>query len=145
MCEPHDAFKNPATIDESLFAATLGGVHAGAARSEYREPDIFLSHTYFTENLTQTIRDVDSRLAGGQGPAVIEMQTPFGGGKTHALLALYHLIRDPQQALAIPAVREALYDPTVFSAEYLAAQVAAYPLHPELVMEGNSSIMAIYL
>jgi hypothetical protein len=54
VCEPHDAFKNPATIDESLFAATLGGVHAGSARPEYLEPDNFFAHTHFTDNLKQT-------------------------------------------------------------------------------------------
>lgn len=110
VCEPHDAFKNPATIDESLFAATLGGVHAGSARDEYLKPAIFFAHTYFTENLKQTIRDVASRMAGGDGPSVTEMQTPFGGGKTHALLALYHLIKSPAESLAVPGVREALGD-----------------------------------
>ncbi|HXH23063.1 MAG TPA: Swt1 family HEPN domain-containing protein, partial [Dehalococcoidia bacterium] len=108
VCEPHDAFQDPATIDESLFAATLGGVHAGAARDEYLRPESFLSHTYFTENLKQTIRDVASRLNGGEGPSVTELQTPFGGGKTHALLTLYHLIKNPEASLAVPGVREAL-------------------------------------
>ena len=61
MCEPHDAFKDPAAVDESLFAATLGGVFAGAARPEYLRPEVFFSHTYFTESLVQTIRDVASR------------------------------------------------------------------------------------
>ena len=53
-------------------------------------------------------RDVVNRLNGGEGAAVTEVQTPFGGGKTHALLTLYHLINSPQQALTLPAVREAL-------------------------------------
>ncbi|MBI3978251.1 MAG: ATP-binding protein [Chloroflexi bacterium] len=110
VCEPHDAFKDPTAIDESLFAATLGGVHAGAARPEYLDPAIFFSHTYFTENLRLTIRDVASRLRGGEGPSVTELHTPFGGGKTHALLTLYHLVKSPQRSLAVPGVREALGD-----------------------------------
>ena len=110
VCEPHDAFQNPTTIDESLFAATLGDVAAGAAREEYLNPTIFFSHTYFTENLTQTIRDVASRLNFGPGPSVTEMQTPFGGGKTHALLTLYHLITHHEVSLAVPGVREAIGD-----------------------------------
>ena len=108
VCEPHTAFQNPATIDESLFAATLGGVHAGSARPEYLNPKEFFGHTYFTEHLKQTISDVVSRMNGGEGAAVTEMQTPFGGGKTHALLTLYHLINDPKTSLAVPGVREAL-------------------------------------
>ncbi len=110
VCEPHDAFQHPARVDESSFTATLGGVHAGAARAEYADPAVFLGHTYFTENLKQTIYDVASRLRGEAGPAVTEMQTPFGGGKTHALLTLYHLIKQPEKALAVPGVREALGD-----------------------------------
>lgn len=110
VCEPHDAFTDPATIDESLFAATLGMVHAGTARREYMDPALFLGQTYFTENLKQIIRDVVSRLNRGDGPSVTEVQTPFGGGKTHALLALYHLIKSPAVALAVPGVSEALGD-----------------------------------
>src|SRR5205823_6111745 len=45
VCEPQDAFQNPAAIDESLFAATLGAVHAGTARREYQDPSVFLAHT----------------------------------------------------------------------------------------------------
>lgn len=108
VAEPHDGFKNPNEIDESLFAATLGGVHAGSARQDYLNPRVFLSSTYFTENLTQAVRDVASRMSGGDGAAVTELQTPFGGGKTHALLTLYHLINSPEVAISIPAVNEAL-------------------------------------
>ena len=108
--EPHDAFKNPATIDELLFAATLGGVHAGAARPDYLEPEIFFAHTLFTKDLKSTISDIASCLTGGDGPSVTEMQTPFGGGKTHAFLDLYYLIKHPERSLAVPGVKEALGD-----------------------------------
>ena len=108
VCEPREGFRDPGQVDEGLFAATLGGVFAGAAREEYLDPTLFLSHTYFTENLTQMTRDVVNRLNGGDGAGVTEVQTPFGGGKTHALLTLYHLINSPQDALSLPAVREAI-------------------------------------
>ena len=108
VCTPREGFQDPAHIDESLFAATLGGVSAGSAREEYLDPVRFLSHTYFTDNLAQMVRDIVSRMRGGEGPAVTEVQTPFGGGKTHALLTLYHLIKSRQAALTVPAVREAL-------------------------------------
>jgi len=108
VCEPQDGFKDPASIDESLFAATLGLVHAGAAREQYLDPKKFFEQTYFTENLKTTVRDVASRLSGGEGPAVTELQTPFGGGKTHALLTLYHLVNSPEESLSVPGVAEAL-------------------------------------
>ena len=108
VCTPRQGFRNPANIDESLFAATLGGVFAGAARDEFLDPVHFLSHTHFTENLTRMVRDTVSRLGGGDGSSVTEIQTPFGGGKTHALLTLYHLINSPDRAITIPGVRDAL-------------------------------------
>ena len=108
VCTPREGFQDPAHIDESLFAATLGGVFAGSAREEYLDPMRFISHTYFTDNLAQMVRDIASRMSGGAGPAVTEVQTPFGGGKTHALLTLYHLINSREAALTIPAVRDAL-------------------------------------
>lgn len=108
VCEPHPAFQNPANIDEGLFAATLGAVHAGAARAEYLDPATFFSHTYFTTNLAQTVCDVVSRLNGGEGASATELQTPFGGGKTHALLTLYHLIKTPSVAMQQAPVRDVL-------------------------------------
>ena len=108
VCTPRQGFRNPANIDESLFAATLGGVFAGAAREEFLDPVHFLSHTHFTENLTGMVRDTVSRLAGGDGPSVTEIQTPFGGGKTHALLTLFHLVNSPNEAMMVPGVRDAL-------------------------------------
>ena len=110
VCTPREGFRDPAQIDESLFAATLGGVFASSARDEYLDPVRFLSHTYFTENLAQMVRDIVSRMSGGAGPAVTEVQTPFGGGKTHALLTLYHLINNHEAAWTVPGVRETLGD-----------------------------------
>lgn len=144
VCEPHDGFQNPAAIDESLFAATLGGVHAGSARREYADPSIFFSHTYFTENLKQIIRDVASRLSGGDGPAVTEMQTPFGGGKTHALLTLYHLIQHPKESLAVPGVSEALGDISIpANARVLAFDGMEYSTEP-VEKENGATIFTLW-
>jgi hypothetical protein len=144
VCEPYDAFKNPAAIDESLFAATLGAVHAGAARDEYLKPEVFFAHTYFTENLKQTIRDVASRLNGGPGPSVTELQTPFGGGKTHALLALYHLIKSPGESLAVPGVKDAVGDVTIPSkARVLVFDGQEYGTDP-WVKEDTTSVFTMW-
>ncbi len=109
-CEPREGFRDPGHVDEGLFAATLGGVFAGSARDEYLQPERFLSQTYFTENLTLMLGDVLSRMNGGAGAAVTEVQTPFGGGKTHALLTLYHIINSPAVAQSIDSVSVAMGD-----------------------------------
>ena len=139
VCTPREGFRDPAHIDESLFAATLGGVFAGSAREEYLDPVRFLSHTYFTENLAQMVRDIVSRMSGGEGPAVTEVQTPFGGGKTHALLTLYHLINNHEAAMTVPSVREALGGLTVpVGARVLAFDGQEMGAEPVLKEDGAS-------
>ena len=113
VCEPHERFKNPSRIDEGMLAASLGRVFAGAADSEYLDPVSFLSQTYFTESLTQMLQEVASRLNGGDGASVTEVQTPFGGGKTHALLTFYHMVNSPREAMSVEGARAALGDETI--------------------------------
>ena len=58
---------------------------------EYRDPTEFFHRTYLTEGLKDLLTNALTRLSGKGGDPVIELQTNFGGGKTHAMLALYHL------------------------------------------------------
>jgi len=76
---------------QAEFAADLSQVHRGDAASEYGDPKEFFGRTYLTDGLRQLLTSAAERLAGTGGDPVIELQTNFGGGKTHALLALYHL------------------------------------------------------
>ncbi len=81
-------------FDESVFAADLSDVIAGRGPLEYRDAETFFRKTYPTRGLVNLLSSVTLRLSGqGQGEAVIQIQTPFGGGKTHSLIALYHLFR----------------------------------------------------
>jgi predicted AAA+ superfamily ATPase len=73
------------------FAADLGQVHKKEGAEEYREPLPFFRRTYLTYGLSQLLSGALKRLNGSGGDLVVELQTNFGGGKTHALLALYHL------------------------------------------------------
>ncbi|MCS7239604.1 MAG: DUF499 domain-containing protein [Thermoguttaceae bacterium] len=81
-------------LDEAVFAADLSDVVADRGPLEYSDPWTFFRRTYPARGLTNLLGAVLARLAGlGKGEAVIQIQTPFGGGKTHSLIALYHLIR----------------------------------------------------
>jgi hypothetical protein len=75
------------------FAADLAQVARGKGELEYRDPVEFFNRTYVTEGmkglLVQSLRRV-SRL---DGEPVIQLKTAFGGGKTHSMLALYHMMR----------------------------------------------------
>ena len=76
---------------EAEFAANLWQVFQGEGSPEYLDPSEFFSRTYLTEGLSQLLRQALLRLGGQGGVPVVDLQTTFGGGKTHALLALYHL------------------------------------------------------
>ena len=58
---------------------------------EYADPKEFFARTFLTSGLQRLLRNAALRLLGRGGEPVVELQTSFGGGKTHALLALYHL------------------------------------------------------
>lgn len=73
------------------FAADLWEVYLDEGADEYRDPTEFYRRTYLTEGLKQLLGNALRRLHGLGGDPVIELQTNFGGGKTHAMLALYHL------------------------------------------------------
>mgnify|MGYP000887006337 CR=1 FL=1 len=86
---PHDdILQGRLTMD--IFAANLWDVYQSHAIDEYKEPDIFFQKTYQTDGLKNLLGVVKSRLTGHGGDPVLQLQTPFGGGKTHALIALYH-------------------------------------------------------
>ena len=76
---------------QAEFAADLWQVHLGGGTDEYREPVEFFRRTYLTESLKHLLVGAIRRLAGKGGDPVIQLQTNFGGGKTHSMLALYHL------------------------------------------------------
>lgn len=76
---------------QAEFAADLWQVYLDEGSDEYRLPTEFFQRTYLTEGLKQLLTGALLRLNGKGGDPVIELQTNFGGGKTHAMLALYHL------------------------------------------------------
>jgi predicted AAA+ superfamily ATPase len=76
---------------QAEFAADLWQVYLGEGSDEYREPVEFFRRTFITEGLKKLLANALIRLAKHGGDPVVELQTNFGGGKTHSMLALYHL------------------------------------------------------
>lgn len=77
---------------QAEFAADLQQVHRGEASGEYGDPRQFFQRTFLTEGLKALLVGALKRLAGTGGDPVLKLQTNFGGGKTHSMLALYHLV-----------------------------------------------------
>lgn len=108
VIEPHEDIRK-GRFDESIFAADLGEVMAGRGALEYREAELFFKKTYFTQGLSALISDVVLRFSGKKGAEpVIQLQTPFGGGKTHTLLIIYHLVKNRKLTLRFKGVQEVL-------------------------------------
>ena len=79
------------TLELAEFAADLYAVRMEDAPNVYQVPNLFFDRTYPTYNLKTLARNVLRRLAGQGGNPVITVQVAYGGGKTHALIALLHL------------------------------------------------------
>lgn len=90
VVEPHQDVAT-GEFQQAEFAADLAKVHSGSAPPEYRDPRQFFSRTYLTEGLSALLIGAAKRLSGTGGDPVVELQTNFGGGKTHSMLALYHM------------------------------------------------------
>lgn len=99
-CEPRQDVLS-GNLPESQFAADLRAVARGEAPELYREPQVFFQYTFLTEDLRHLVQQVLGRFAGlpGTNPC-LRLETSFGGGKTHSLIALWHLARKPVLAAA---------------------------------------------
>jgi hypothetical protein len=93
VVKPHRDIRG-GRLDESVFAADLGEVTGDRGPVDYRDAETFFNKTYLTRGLSNLMGNVLARLSGKPlGEGVIQLQTPFGGGKTHALIALFHIAR----------------------------------------------------
>ena len=90
------------TFQEAEFAADLNKVANGSAMPEYQDPALFFERTYVTEGMGLLLDSVVRRLNGKGGDPVVQLKTAFGGGKTHAMLAVYHLARGDKPAGELP-------------------------------------------
>ncbi len=97
---------------EAEFAADLFAVDAGLASDGYATPMAFFGITFLTEGLKRVLSSALQRLCGTGGDPVIGLQTAFGGGKTHTMLAIYHLAKhlreggDPRSLAGVAPLME---------------------------------------
>jgi len=123
----------------SLFAADLYDVIVQKGqRLVYEDPAEFFALTYPTFNLRELAKDVVLRLAGKNDKAVRQLALTYGGGKTHALITLYHLVNDPKKLPALPAVREFIEHITVEPPKSRVAALTFDHLDPVVGMETRS-------
>lgn len=125
---PHeDVLKG--TFQQAEFAADLSRVHAGTATGEYQNAALFFQRTFITEGMRLLLDSVVKRLAGKGGDPVIQLQTAFGGGKTHTMLAVYHMAKGEVPASELQGMGDILN----------AAQITELPRARIAVLDGIKS------
>jgi len=87
---PHDDVSS-GRFQQAQFAADMSEVLKGSAQPEYQDPSEFFARTYLTEGMKRLLKSALERVTGAGGEPVVKLKTSFGGGKTHTLLALYHM------------------------------------------------------
>jgi len=122
VIQPHDDVAR-GRFALAEFAADLHQVARGDGAAEYADPVEFFRRTFLTVGLRQLLGQAVERVTAGTGSPVVDLQTSFGGGKTHSMIALYHLCsgtplaRFPQEvqdvvrgagATALPEVKRAV-------------------------------------
>ncbi|HEU0037123.1 MAG TPA: DUF499 domain-containing protein [Kofleriaceae bacterium] len=115
---------------QAEFAADITAVRDGKASPEYKDAAAFFERTFITEGMRNLLVQVAQRLNGNGGEPVIQLQTAFGGGKTHTMLAVYHLatrkgalselagipaLLDQAGLIDVPRARVAVLDGTAHS------------------------------
>jgi len=90
-CKPRDEVLK-GELDDAIFAAEFGDLIMGKAPNVYGDAETFFQNTHPAKHLRKIVEVLFSRLANKkEGGATIRLSTGFGGGKTHTLMALWHL------------------------------------------------------
>ena len=123
-------------LDESIFAANIEEVATGTAPVVYQDIVSFFDRTYVTDGMRELIRRVVQALNGKESQnRVISLQTGFGGGKTHSLISLYHVVKDSRTFRDLAAAR------TILDAEdmpqFESARVAVFTQNTVSVVDGH--------
>lgn len=97
IATPHEDIQK-GRLSEAVFAANLWEVTQNTAPDIYCDAEAFFAKTYLTHGLTSILSKVSRAISGGAeaGDRIISLQTSFGGGKTHVLVALWHLARNSE-------------------------------------------------
>lgn len=107
VIEPHSDVAQ-GRYKNAEFAANLSQVVKGEGADEYRDPVEFFARTYVTEGMANLLEQALRRVCGKDGEPVIQLKTAFGGGKTHSMIALYHLLGGRVSLEKIPKVEPVL-------------------------------------
>jgi hypothetical protein len=107
VATPHEDIRQ-GRLDEAVFAANIWAVVEQSAPNVYLDAEEFYRKTWMTEGLAEILKRVAAALGGRKdaGDRIISLQTTFGGGKTHTLVALWHLAKSAARLKKSPHATE---------------------------------------
>ncbi|MBC8459145.1 MAG: ATP-binding protein, partial [Deltaproteobacteria bacterium] len=107
VATPHEDIRK-GRLEEAVFAANIWAVVQGTAPEVYLDPEEFFGKTYMTTGIGTVLTRVSNALAGDaeSGDRIISLQTAFGGGKTHTLVALWHLAKHVDKLKSSPHAKD---------------------------------------
>lgn len=110
VATPHEDIRK-GRLEEAVFAANIWAVIQGTAPEVYLDPEEFFRKTYMTTGLSTVLARVSNALTGDgeRGDRIISLQTAFGGGKTHTLVALWHLAKHAEKLKSSPHARDLVH------------------------------------
>ncbi|MEA3643964.1 MAG: DUF499 domain-containing protein, partial [Lamprobacter sp.] len=135
------------TFKQSEFAADISQVANGTAPPEYQDAEAFFTRTFITEGMRLLLISVAQRLAGQGGDPVIQLQTAFGGGKTHTMLAVYHLATrqvSTAQLTGIPPILDEAGINSLPKARVAVLDGIALAPSQELVKSGGQKVTTLW-
>jgi hypothetical protein len=144
LCTPRDEVLH-GELREDIFAARLKDVIDGHADPIYGDAAVFFDNTYPTTGLRTLLDDALGRLTGKAAGknAIIRLETAFGGGKTHNLIALYHVVSGHTPAKAVNSLlSEKVTLPK--TGEITIAGVVGSDLDPSLGLEHSKDKVTTY-
>ena len=123
-------------LDESIFAANIEDVAMGTAPVIYQDIVAFYDRTYVTDGMKDLIKRVVQALNGKESQnRVISLQTGFGGGKTHSLISLYHVVKDAHTFKDLQVARTILDEEDMPQWDH--AKVAVFTQNTVSIVDGR--------
>lgn len=136
-CLPHYDIRS-GVLDESVFAANLNEVALGTGPEVYNNPTSFFAKTYVTAGLRDVANRVVRALNGEETEnRVISLQTGFGGGKTHTLISIYHIVKSGARLLESESCKHILQEGVTPTFEN--AKVAVFTNNTTDVSQGRQT------
>lgn len=123
------------TLDEEV-APSLHKVVLGVGHRIYLDPVEFIERTHLTSSMKDLLNEVFKKLSEGSGGTIV-LPSAFGGGKTHSLILIYHLLRNPEliKKAGLELNIKTLKDLTLVVIDGMDRRLAPSPLEPIVIKD----------